>query len=155
MLTKSEQQSVHGPWVGTSAVLLVLLVGTGMFYYQFYMLPASVGPPHATQNIVIEITAVQWAFMVNGTVDTRSTPIVVHVGDNVTFHVRATFEKDASFNQHGFFIQGMMDTPVAVPAGQLVTVHIIPTQAGDYTIICTIFCGTGHGDMHGMLQVLP
>lgn len=146
---------IQGPWVGATAVLLVLLMGTGMFYYQFYVLPAIAGPPHVPQNIVINITAEQWNFKVNGTIDTRGTPIVVHVGDNVTFHVHATFQQDPSFNQHGFFIQGLMEIPVTVPASNDVTVNIVPTQPGEYTIICTIFCGTGHGNMHGIIQVLP
>jgi len=146
---------IQGPWVGATAILLVLLMGTGMFYYQFYVLPATAGPPHVPQNLVINITAQQWAFMVNGTIDTRDHPIVVHVGDNVTFHVHAIFQQDPSFNQHGFFIQGIMEVPVTVPASNDVTVNIVPTQPGEYTIICTIFCGTGHGDMHGLLEVLP
>jgi heme/copper-type cytochrome/quinol oxidase subunit 2 len=145
----------HGPWIGATAVLLVLLVGTGMFYYQYIVLPATVGPPHVPQNLDINITAEQWAFMLNGTIDTHTTPIVIHVGDNVTFHLTATFKQDPSFNQHGFFIQGIMDTPVTIPAGKTVTVNIVATQPGEYTIICTIFCGTGHADMHGMLEVLP
>jgi len=44
---------------------------------------------------------------------------------------------------------------VAVPANQVITVNIVPTQPGDYTIMCTIFCGAGHANMHGMLEVLP
>jgi heme/copper-type cytochrome/quinol oxidase subunit 2 len=126
-----------------------------MFYYQYFVLPATAGPPHVPQNVVIDLTAQQWAFMVNGTIDTHTTPIVVHVGDNVTFHIHAIFQQDPSFNQHGFFIQGMMDVPVTVPVNQEITVTIVPTQPGEYTIICTIFCGTGHGNMHGLLDVLP
>jgi heme/copper-type cytochrome/quinol oxidase subunit 2 len=151
----AQQQPTHGPWVGATAVLLVLLIGTGMFYYQYYYLPEAIGPPHVPQNLDVHITAVQWSFMLNGTIDTRSTPVVVHVGDNVTFHLNATFLQDPSFNEHGFFIQGIMDSPVAVPAGKEITVRIVPTQPGEYTIICTIFCGTGHADMHGILEVLP
>ena len=151
----AQPETVNGPWVGASAVLLVLLIGTGMFYYQYIVLPATVGPPHVPQNIVIDIVADQWPFLWNGTVDTRSTPIVVHVGDNVTFRVKATFEKDPSFNQHGFFIQGMMEVPVTVPANQEITITIVPTQPGEFSIICTIFCGTGHGNMRGILTVLP
>ncbi len=83
----SQPPTVRGPWVGATAILLVLLVGTGMFYYQYYILPAQIGPPHMPQNITIYIVAEQWAFMVNGTINTQTTPIVVHVGDNVTFHV--------------------------------------------------------------------
>ena len=151
----AQQQSNRGPWVGASAVLLVVLIGTGMFYYQYYVLPTQVGPPHTPQNLVFNITAQQWAFMLNGTIDTQPTPIVVHVGDNVTFHVHAIFQQDPSFNQHGFFIQGIMDVPVTVAAGQDVSVNIVPTQPGEYTIICTIFCGAGHANMHGLLLVLP
>ncbi len=151
----AQPQSNHGPWVGAAAVLLVILAGTGMFYYQYVFLPVTTGPPHVPQNVTIDIVAQQWAFMINGTIDTHTTPIVVHVGDNVTFRVRAIFQQDPSFNQHGFFIQGIMDVPVTIPANQLIIVRIVPTQAGDYTIICTIFCGAGHANMHGMLTVLP
>jgi heme/copper-type cytochrome/quinol oxidase subunit 2 len=154
-MAQQQPKTIHGPWVGATAILLVVLMGTGMFYYQFYVLPAQLGPPHVPQNITVEIVAEQWAFMINGTIDSRNTPIVVHVGDNVTFHVHGTWQKDPSFSQHGFFIQGLMDTPLTVTRGEDLTVTIVPTQAGEYTIICTIFCGTGHGDMHGLLDVLP
>lgn len=151
----SQPKTIQGPLVGAAAVLLLMLVGTGMFYYQFYVLPAEIGPPHVAQNLTINIVARQWAFMVNGTIDTHTTPIVVHVGDNVTFHVHAIFEQDPSFSQHGFFIQGLMDVPITVQKDQDVTVNVVPTQPGEYTIICTIYCGVGHPDMHGLLQVLP
>jgi len=130
-------------------------MGTGMFYYQFYVLPTQIGPPHVPQNITIELVAEQWSFTVNGTVDTRNTPITVHVGDNVTFRIKSTFTQDPSFNQHGFFIQGIMEIPIAVPADKEIIVNIVPVQPGEYTIICTIYCGTGHANMHGILQVLP
>jgi len=151
----SQPRVVQGPLVGATAILLVILMGTGMFYYQFYVLPAQVGPPHVPQNITIDIVAEQWAFMIKGTIDTHTTPVVVHVGDNVTFHVNAIFQQDPSFNEHGFFIQGLMEVSVTVPASHDITVNLVPTQAGEYTIICTIFCGAGHGNMHGLLEVLP
>jgi len=150
----SQPKVIQGPLVGAVAILLLLLVGTGMFYYQFYVLPAEIGPVHVPQNITINIVAQQWAFMVNGTINTQTTPIVVHVGDNVTFHVHAIFQQDQSFSQHGFFIEGLMDVPVTVPQGQDVSVNVVPSQAGEYTIICTIYCGVGHPDMHGLLDVL-
>lgn len=134
---------------------MIILMGTGMFYYQFYVLPAQAGPSHVPQNITIDIVAQQWSFMVNGTVDTRTTPIVVHVGDNVTFRIHAVFQQDPSFNEHGFFIQGIMEVPIAVSKDHDIAVTLVPTQAGEYTMICTIFCGAGHADMHGLLEVLP
>ena len=151
----SQPRVINGPWVGAAAVLLLILVGTGMFYYQFYILPAEIGPPHVPQKITIYIVAQQWAFMLNGTIDTRNTPIVVHVGDTVTFHVHGIWQQDPSFSEHGFFIEGIMDAPATVQKGQDLTITIVPTTPGDYTIICTIFCGAGHADMHGQLTVLP
>ena len=82
-------------------------------------------------------------------------PIVAHVGDNVTLHVLGIWQKDPSFNEHGFFIEGITDTPATVQEGQDLTVTIVPTQPGEYTIICTIFCGAGHSNMHCLLDVLP
>ena len=151
----AQPETVHGPWVGATAVLFLILVGTGMFYYQYYIIPATLGPKREPQNIVINLVAEQFSFMVNGTMDIRSTPIAVHVGDNVTFRIHATFQKETSFNQHGFFIQGLMEIPVTVPASQDVIVNVVPDQPGEYAIICTIFCGAGHGNMRGLLQVLP
>jgi len=151
----TQPKAIHGPWVGATAVLLVVLVSTSMFYYQYVVLPATLGPPHVPENIMINLVAEQWNFMVNGTVDTRSAPITVHVGDNVTFLLHSTFEEDPSFNQHGFFIQGITEVPITVPADQDTAVTIVPNQPGEYSIICTIFCGTGHGSMRGTLIVLP
>jgi heme/copper-type cytochrome/quinol oxidase subunit 2 len=151
----SQTKVINGPWVGAAAVLMLMLVGTGMFYYQFYILPSQIGPPHVPQKITIYIVAQQWAFMVNGTIDTHNTPIVVHVGDNVTFHVHGIWQQDPSFSEHGFFIEGIMDTPATVQKGHDLTISIVPTTAGDYTIICTIFCGAGHANMNGQLTVLP
>ncbi len=155
MVNLTQQENAHGPWVGATAVLLVILMGSSMFYYQYLALPATLGPTHQPQNIVIRLVAEQWAFKINGTIDTRTTPIVVHVGDNVTFQVHATFQQDSSFNEHGFFIQGVMEVPMTVRESQDITFNFVPTQAGEYAIICTVFCGTGHSDMHGLLNVLP
>ena len=151
----SQPRVIKGPWVGATAILLVILMGTGMFYYQFYVLPAQIGPPHVPQNITVYIVAEQWAFMLNGTINTQDTPIVVHVGDNVTFHVHGIWQQDPSYSEHGFFIEGIMDTPATVQKGHDLVITIVPTQPGEYTIICTIFCGAGHANMHGLLDVLP
>ena len=145
---------IQGGWVGAAAILLVVLIGTGMFYYEYAVAPVQ-NAPHVPQKITIYIVAQQWAFMVNGTVDTHNTPIVVHVGDTVTFHVHGIWQQDPSFHEHGFFIEGIMDTPDVIEKGQDLTLTIVPTTPGTYTIICTVFCGAGHANMNGQLEVLP
>ena len=149
----SQPTTVKGPWVGSGAILLVLLVSVGMFYYEYQVAPVA-NKPHIPQKITIYILAEQWAFVWNGTIDTHNTPIVVYVGDTVTFHVHGIWQQDPSFHEHGFFIEGLMDSPMTVMKGQDLIFTIVPTQPGDYTIICTVFCGAGHANMNGQFDVL-
>ena len=55
---------------------------------------------------------------------------------------------------HGFFIPGMRLKESAVP-GLLLHVHFTPRQPGDYPILCTQVCGSGHARMQATLRVLP
>ena len=54
---------------------------------------------------------------------------------------------------HGFFIPGMRLKQNAVPGLEL-HVHFIPTTPGDYPILCTQVCGSGHARMQALLRVL-
>ncbi len=55
---------------------------------------------------------------------------------------------------HGFFIPGMRLKQNAVP-GLLLHVHFTPVAPGDYPILCTQVCGSGHARMQALLRVLP
>ncbi len=129
----------------------MVLVATSTFYYQFMVVPFLV-TQRLPQNLTIMVMAVQFAFIVNGS-DTRNKPIEVFVGDNVTFVISATLEKEPGFTQHGFLIPGLMEQSVAITQGKEVTVHIKPDKPGEFRIFCTIFCGTGHNNMLGILLV--
>jgi cytochrome c oxidase subunit 2 len=37
--------------------------------------------------------------------------------------------------------------------GQVATLQFTPGQAGRFTFLCDVFCGTGHEDMNGVLVV--
>ncbi len=139
--------------MGAAALAFLILVATGTFYYQFIVLP-SLTTTRVSRNLTINVNAFQFGFLVNGS-DTRNKPIEVFVGDNVTFIIAATFEKETGFAQHGFFIPGLMDQSVAVNQGKQVTVTIKPDKPGEFRIFCTIFCGSGHGNMIGLLSVQP
>jgi heme/copper-type cytochrome/quinol oxidase subunit 2 len=69
--------------------------------------------------------------------------------------VHGVWQQDPSYSEHGFFIEGLMSTPATVQKGHDLILTIVPTQAGQYTIICTVFCGAGHANMQGILDVLP
>lgn len=41
-----------------------------------------------------------------------------------------------------------------MPPGQTVRVPLTPTKAGSYTFLCDVFCGSGHENMSGVIEVV-
>lgn len=62
------------------------------------------------------------------------------VGETITFSIQG---KEGA---HGFAIEGTEINENIAP-GQTKTVTWTPDKAGDYTIACSVACGTGHNDM--------
>ncbi|WP_158748127.1 cytochrome C oxidase subunit II [Acidobacterium sp. S8] len=54
---------------------------------------------------------------------------------------------------HGFFIPGMRVKQNAVP-GMEMHIHFTPDTPGDYPILCSQVCGSGHARMQTHLQVV-
>ena len=54
---------------------------------------------------------------------------------------------------HGFFIPGMRVKQNAVP-GLVLHIHFTPEVPGDYPILCTQVCGSGHARMQAVLRVV-
>jgi cytochrome c oxidase subunit 2 len=54
--------------------------------------------------------------------------------------------------KHGFFLRPFKIDADIVP-GQTTDVAITPDTAGEYTIICDHYCGTGHGNMKMKMTV--
>jgi plastocyanin len=70
----------------------------------------------------------------------------VKAGVPVELHVVST---DGS---HGIAIPASkINEPL--PAGKEVVIRFTPDQAGKYPFRCSVFCGSGHADMHGELIV--
>jgi cytochrome c oxidase subunit 2 len=55
---------------------------------------------------------------------------------------------------HGFFVPGMRVKQNAVP-GMEMHIHFTPTIPGDYPILCSQICGSGHARMQTHLRVVP
>ena len=54
---------------------------------------------------------------------------------------------------HGFMSKPLkIDTDI--PAGASTDVNVTPDTAGDFTIICDHYCGTGHGNMKMKVSVV-
>ena len=73
-------------------------------------------------------------------------PIVVGLGEKVRLELES---RDVT---HGFGIQeyGIDET---IPRGKKVEAIFLADKPGTFHIHCTVFCGPGHGDMHGTLLV--
>lgn len=53
---------------------------------------------------------------------------------------------------HGFSLPAF-NVDKRLTAGQSTTVEFTPTFAGTFPFTCTVYCGSGHGDMRGELVV--
>ncbi len=71
------------------------------------------------------------------------------VGTPVTLHTSVA----ANGVSHGFWMPEMRIKADMVP-GLINTIRFTPTVIGDYRVICTEYCGTGHGAMKGEMHVV-
>jgi cytochrome c oxidase subunit II len=53
---------------------------------------------------------------------------------------------------HGFRIKDLGVRADVLP-GQPVRVRIVPDKVGTFPFTCDLFCGSGHGDMNGVITV--
>ncbi len=89
-------------------------------------------------ELEIDIDAFQYGF--------DPEEIVVVKGTRLIFHVRSL---DV---EHGFSIPEYSIDEI-IPAGETVTIEFVADKTGRFTYSCSVFCGSGHGDMEGALVV--
>ena len=75
--------------------------------------------------------------------------IVVAQGETVRLTFRAV---DVP---HGIVIAALGVRAVARPGQEAVTVEFVADTPGRYPFACSVFCGSGHGEMRGVLTVTP
>jgi len=73
----------------------------------------------------------------------------VNQGDTVRITVRS------ADGTHGFAIKRLRVEVVAPKGGQPATVEFVANQAGTFPITCSEYCGKGHSQMKGVLEVTP
>ena len=73
-------------------------------------------------------------------------PIIVGLGEKVRLELKS---RDVT---HGLGIKEYGIDEV-VPVGRKATVSFTADKPGTFHVHCTVFCGQGHGDMHGTLIV--
>jgi len=80
--------------------------------------------------------------------DIVSSQLVLPVGREVDLALHST---DVI---HGFSIPALRLKQNAVP-GETVHIHFTPTLPGEYAILCTQVCGSGHFRMNATLRIVP
>lgn len=91
----------------------------------------------------VHIVAQQFAFM-PGTAQ----PITVPANSTVNFHVTSA---DVI---HGFSVVGTNANAMVIP-GEVSEITVESGEPGDYGIVCHEYCGQGHHDMAGTMEVVP
>ena len=93
----------------------------------------------AVEPKVIEITAKKFEFTPNEITLKKGEPVVLRL--------------TSSDRVHGFMAKPLkIDTDIA--AGKTTDVAVTPDSAGDFTVICDHYCGTGHGNMKMKVSVV-
>jgi cytochrome c oxidase subunit 2 len=88
---------------------------------------------------VIEITAKKFEFTPNEITLKKGQPVILRL--------------TSTDRVHGFMSKPLkFDTDIAV--GKTTDVAVTPDTAGDFTVICDHYCGTGHGNMKMKVSVV-
>ena len=88
---------------------------------------------------VVEVTARRFAF--------EPSPIEATVGERLQLVVRS------ADGVHGVEIKKFKIKKEVPRGGEPVTIDFTATAEGSFPILCSEYCGNGHGDMTGMLVV--
>src|SRR5208337_2265903 len=116
---------------------MLLAAGCGIAF-------ASIAPKtnlaRASENPkVIEITAKKFEFTPNEITLKKGEPVILRL--------------TTSDRVHGFMSKPLkFDTDI--PVGKTTDVAVTPDTAGNFTIICDHYCGTGHGGMNMKVTVV-
>ncbi len=95
---------------------------------------------HANDNPkVIEITAKKFEFTPNEITLKKGEPVILRL--------------TSADRVHGFMSKPLkIDTDI--PADKTADIAVTPDAAGDFTVICDHYCGTGHGNMKMKVNVV-
>ena len=93
----------------------------------------------AVEPKVIEITAKKFAFSPSTITLQKGEPVILRL--------------TSADRVHGFMSRPLkIDTDIA--AGKTTDVNVTPDTAGNFTVICDHYCGTGHGNMKMKVAVV-
>ncbi len=132
-------------WLGITSILCLFLVIWGMF--GLYQETSAASP----NTMIVQVTGQQWLwtfyypkYQVSSAGQMLELPVNVPVQFDVT-------SKDVL---HGFAIQALGVRVDANPGQTTTTQVVIPTQIGDYQVVCVELCGLYHTFMWSAVKVV-
>ena len=84
--------------------------------------------------------------MIARTWEFEPSTITVNKGDTVLLHIQSVDK------MHGFGLSAFGVNEYLAP-GEVLDIEFLADRIGTFTYLCTIYCGSGHGDMKGQLIV--
>lgn len=83
--------------------------------------------------------------------------ITVKPGESIVLRITSHFggEKSRDGAEHSFVVKELRDQgwDLRLKEGTQDIPLVAPQQAGEFLIVCTVYCGRGHSDMHMKLVV--
>jgi cytochrome c oxidase subunit 2 len=92
----------------------------------------------APQPQIVQITVKRFGYSVTEIAAKKGQPVVIEIRSQDVLH--------------GFWIPDLGQRTDVEP-GKLETISFTPDKAGRFDYLCDIFCGEGHGEVHGVLVV--
>ena len=119
-------------------VLVIMVLGCGTWSTE--ATAGGRGAGGEQQPRVIEVTASQFEFI--------PAEIEVSVGESIRLVVRSA---DVG---HGLAIPTLGIGATLAPGGEPVAIDFVAAEPGRHPMVCSVFCGAGHGRMRGMLTIV-
>ncbi|HUU82639.1 MAG TPA: cytochrome c oxidase subunit II [Phycisphaerae bacterium] len=143
---KAEKMATHNLALEITWSIIPLILVIVIFYVGMKSFLAMATPPEDAYRIDVEGQKWSWMFIYpNGHVDSE-----LHVPVDTDVQLTLT-SLDVI---HSFYIPAFRLKRDAVP-GRYSKMYFRATQAGEYTVFCAEYCGTGHSDMLSTCVVHP
>ena len=121
----------------TTAVALTSCVAGALLLPPAAASPSA--PPQTDEPRIIEVLARRYTF--------EPAQIEATAGERLRILVRS------GDGPHGFEIKKFKVSKEIPRGAEPVVIEFTPDEAGRFPIVCSLFCGDGHGDMKGALIV--
>jgi cytochrome c oxidase subunit 2 len=119
--------------------LAIFFVAAAVGYLHQEAIVRSAPRPVAQDERVIRISASTFDFNPSQITLKRGVPVVL--------------ELTSKDRHHGFKLS-QFQIQVDIKPGEMERVRFVPNKTGKFTFLCDVFCGDGHEEMSGIIEVI-